>query len=105
MVEGKKDTGDWSQPPIEYFSDVFWVGVNPWSADVTFGLRMTRPEEHDTPKVRIRMSLQQAKALSVILLRAVRQYEDKADVTVELPDALLKELGIPPEDWKRFTGK
>jgi hypothetical protein len=94
---------DWSQPPEEYFSDVFWTALTPWSASVTFGLRMAHPGEKDTPKVRIRMPLQQAKALAVILLRNVRKYEGDANVTIELPDKLLKALGIPPEDWKRFT--
>lgn len=101
--EPRQNMEDWSQPPEEYFSDVFWTTLSPWSASLTFGLRMARPDEKDTPKVRVRMPLQQAKALSVILLRAVRKYEADAGVTIELPDTLLKNLGIPPEDWKRFT--
>ena len=99
----KPFVGDWSQPPEEYFSDVFWTALNPWSAVITFGLRMSSPTEKDTPKVRVRMPLQQAKALAVILLRTVRKYENEANVTIELPDQLLKSLGIPPEDWKRLT--
>jgi len=95
--------GDWSQPPEEYFSDVFWTTLSPWSAALTFGLRQASPNEKDTPKIRVRMPLQQAKALAVILLRSVRRYEGDANLTVELPDGLLKSLGIPLEDWKRFT--
>jgi len=106
MTQGQQPTPpteDWSQPPEEYFSDVFWTSLSPWSASITFGLRMTHPSEKDIPKIRMRMPLQQAKALAVILLRAVRRYETDANVTIELPDQLLKVLGIPPEDWKRFT--
>lgn len=99
----KQPTEDWSKPPGEYFSDVFWTALTPWSASVTFGLRMAHPNEKDTPTVRVRMPLQQAKALAVILLRAVRRYESDANVTIELPDKLLESLGIPPEDWKRLT--
>ena len=99
----KQPTEDWSQPPEEYFSDVFWTALSPWSASITFGLRMAHPSEKDIPQVRVRMPLQQAKALAVILLRAVRRYESDANVTIELPDGLLKSLGIPPEDWKRLT--
>ena len=95
--------GDWSQPPEEYFSDVFWTTLSPWSAALTFGLRQASPNEKDTPKIRVRMPLQQAKALAVILLRAVRKYESDANLTVALPDKLLGNLGIPLEDWKRFT--
>ena len=101
--QARQPNEDWSQPPPEYFSDVFWTTINPWSAAVTFGLRMARPGEKDTPKVRIRMPLQQAKALAVILLRAVRKYESEANVTIELPRRLLESLNIPPEDWERFT--
>lgn len=106
MTQGeqpKQPMEDWSQPPEEHFSDVFWTALSPWSASITFGLRMAYPNEKDTPKVRVRMPLQQAKALAVILLRAVRRYESDANVTIELPDQLLKNLGIPLEDWKRLT--
>lgn len=96
-------TEDWSQPPEEHFSDVFWIALNPWSVSITFGLRMATAQEKDTPKLRMRMPLQQAKALAVMLLRNVRQYEAKANVTIELPDQLLKDLDIPLEDWRKFT--
>ena len=96
-------TEDWSQPPEEHFSDVFWTALSPWSAVVTFGLRKASPNEKDTPKIRVRMPLQQAKALAVILLRIVRRYESEADVNIELPRKLLESLGIPFEDWQRFT--
>lgn len=96
-------TEDWSQLPEEHFSDVFWTALTPWSASITFGLRMASPKEKDTPKIRVRMPLQQAKALAVILLRAVRKYESEADVDIELPRKLLESLGIPLEDWQRFT--
>ena len=98
-----KPSEDWSEAPLDYFSDVFWTFINPWSAAVTFGLRMGHPGEKDKPKIRVRMPLQQAKALAVILLKAVRRYESEANVTVELPRKLLDSLGIAPEDWERFT--
>jgi len=96
-------TEDWTQFPEEHFSDVFWTALSPWSASVTFGLRQASPYEKDTPKIRVRMPLQQAKALSVILLKSVRRYENEAGVTIELPDKLLETLDIASEDWKRFT--
>ena len=96
-------TEDWSEAPEEYFSDVFWTTLSPWSAAVTFGLRQASPNEKDTPKIRVRMPLQQAKALAVILLRTVRRYENEANVNIELPTKLLESLGIPLEDWQRFT--
>lgn len=99
----KQPAGDLPQLPEEHFSDVFWTTLSPWSAVVTFGLRQASPDEKDVPKIRMRMPLQQAKALAVILLRNVRKYEDEANVNIELPQKLLEGLGIPLEDWQRFT--
>jgi hypothetical protein len=98
----KRKTIDQPVVPEEHFSDVFWTTVTPWSAAVTFGLRMAGPGEKDLPKIRVRMPLQQAKALAVILIRAIRHYENEANVTVELPKDVIKNLGIPIEDWERF---
>lgn len=92
----------WEQIPEEHFSDVFWSYVNPWSCAITFGLRATSPKEKSKPTLRIRMPLQQAKALAVILLRTIRKYETDADVNIELPRDVLNKLNIAPEDWERF---
>jgi len=101
--EKQQQADDWSELPEEFFSDVFWTTLSPWSAVVTFGLRQASPLEKNKPQIRVRMPLQQAKALAVILLRTVRRYESEADVTIELPRKLLDTLGIPFEDWEHFT--
>jgi hypothetical protein len=87
----------------EVFSDVFETHINPWSAALTFGLRAMKPEEKHVYPVRVRMPLQQAKALAVMLLRSIRGYEAQQGVTVELPAVILQSLNIPPEDWRRFS--
>lgn len=102
-VPESKEEG-WEHAPEEHFSDVFWSHVNPWSCAITFGLRMTRPEEKDRPTVRIRMPLQQGKALAVILLRNIRQYEQQSGADIDLPLQVLQALNIPREDWERFKG-
>lgn len=94
----------WEQEPEEHFSDVFWSHVNPWSCAITFGLRMTKPDEKDRPTIRIRMPLQQAKALAVILLRNIREYEQKTGADIDLPKQVLEALDIAVEDWERFKG-
>jgi hypothetical protein len=95
---------DWSVPPAEHYSDVFWLALNPWSVVITFGHRQARPEEKDTPTVRMRMSLQQAKILSIMLLRAIRQYEKDTKVNVDLPKQMLQMFGVSPEDWDTYKG-
>ena len=92
------------QVPEERFSDVFWANVNPWSCIITYGLRKAHPSEKDKPSVRVRMPLQQGKALAIILLRSIRQYEQQSGADVDLPRQVLQSLAIPPEDWERFKG-
>ena len=88
----------------EEFSDIFQLQVNPWSAVMTFGLRATNRTEANKFTLRMRMSLQAAKALAVLLLRNIRTYEEQTGADIDLPDELLKGLNIAPEDWHRFTG-
>jgi len=105
MPKEKQDrtTEDLSQPSQEYFSNIFWTSLSPWSATITFGLPPAGPDEQDIPKIRVQMPLQLAKALAVLLSRAVRRHERETNVAIELPDNLLESLGITPEEWKHFT--
>ena len=88
----------------EYFSDVFETHVNPWSAVITFGLRATKDTDTTIFNVRMRMPLQQAKALAAMVMRNIRAYEDQSGADIDLPRVVLDSLGIPPEDWERFKG-
>lgn len=86
----------------EHFSDIVGTHINPWSVSISFGLRSNAPGEPHKMNLRVRMPLQQAKVLALLLLRGIRQYEEQGDVTIDLPSRILNDLGIPPEDWKRF---
>ena len=88
----------------EQWSDLFGAQVNPWGAAVTFGLRSVRLGEPNKMTLRMRMSLQQAKALGVLLLRDIRAFEQRTQTEIGLPANILEELGIPKEDWERFRG-
>ncbi|MEX2598103.1 MAG: hypothetical protein WD533_00435 [Dehalococcoidia bacterium] len=87
----------------ESFSDAFEYHVNPWSAALTFGARATRTGENHEYHTRVRMPLQQAKAMAVLMLRTIRTWEERMGVEVTLPDSVLEELGIPKEDWRRWS--
>lgn len=90
---------------VEDFSDVFETHLNPWSLAITFGRRATKDTEDNHYTVRMRMPLQQAKALAVLLLHIIRGYEQKSGADVDLPKEVLDALGIAPEDWRRFTAE
>ena len=87
----------------EVFSDVFSHTVTPWSYILELGHRSARPGQPDVMVARVRMPLQQAKALAIMLLRAIRDYESQTGVEIDLPAQLRVQLGIADEDWRRFS--
>lgn len=102
MTQDRQPGNDYSEMREE-FSDVFETHINPWSVAITFGRRATKETEDHHFGVRMRMPLQQAKALAVLLLRAIRSYEQQTGADVDLPREVLDSLSIAPEDWQRFT--
>ena len=86
----------------EYFADLLRVHINAWSAVVDFGIRGTQAGEDNKVQARVRMPLSQAKVLALLALRQIREYEVRSNITVDLPNEVLQQLGIPPEDWRRF---
>lgn len=88
----------------EVFSDTFEMQLSPWSAVISFGNRAMKSGENNKFSTRVRMPLQQAKVLGVLVLRNVRQYEEKTNTDIDLPKEVLEQLNIPFEDWERFKG-
>ena len=86
----------------ESFSDVFETHLTDWSYAITFGLRSVRPDEPPKYTSQVRMPLAQAKALAVLMLRNIRQYEQAAGIDIDLPRDVLDKLQIPQEDWQLF---
>ncbi len=97
-------SNDYSTLTDDRMFDLFDLTVGPWSCSIAFGLGGVRPGDTNRMLFRGRVPLSTAKALAVMLLRLIRQYEDSAHMTIELPPDILAVLGIPPEDWRRFTG-
>lgn len=85
----------------ELFFDEAGFHIGPWSAAITFGLAAMPPNVTLKPVLRVRMPLSLYKTLGIIISRSVRQYEERAHQTIELPDEVLNELGIAPDDWRR----
>ena len=90
-----------AEEPImdERFSDCFNITINDWSCSVDFGHRAAKPGEKDEHHTRMRMSLPQGKALALILLKVVRQYESTQDMTIDLPLKVIEGMGIGRDDW------
>lgn len=80
-----------SEPP-DLYSDSVRVGSTPYSFIFHFGLLTESPGEQKHV-VTIRMSPQHAWVLSRILQRHLEDYEQNV-APIQLPEALLKDLGL-----------
>lgn len=89
-----------SEAVPEYFSDVFHFSFSPYGLAIAFGTRAVRaapgPAPAEEDRVVVRMSLEQAKVLSMLLRKSLRQYEEAAGVSIELPPTLYEELELDP---------
>lgn len=87
----------------EFYSDVLDFTLNPYSVAITFGLSQRRQAQgKPTPaddQVVVRMSLQQAKVLSMLLRRTLSAYERENRLEVALPSGVYTQLGVAREDW------
>lgn len=89
----------------EYYSDQFAAAVNPWGAIFVFAKLMiseapgpgARPQRSEA-QATVRMSLQHAKAMTMSMRRALKQWEaDNVEITIA-PVALAS-LDMTAEDW------
>jgi hypothetical protein len=87
----------------EYFSDVFDFTMNPYGVAIGFGLTELRQPPGApsvaTDQVVVRMSLEQAKILSMLLRRTLSTYEREHGVEIAIPSSVYSGLGVAREDW------
>ncbi len=88
---------DYSQVE-ERFSDVFETHLNPWSAVVSFGNRAMKVDDDNIFTIRMRMPLQQAKAMALMLINSINTFEKETNTTIDLPREMVESLGIA-EEW------
>lgn len=94
--------------PRQFYSDVFDFAINPYGAVVTFGLtphRQTpaRPVAAEDQVV-VRMSLEQAKILSMLLRKNLSTYERTNAIEIAIPYQVYTQLGVSSEDWPNPSG-
>lgn len=87
----------------EVYTDSFRFTVQPYGVAFTFGTNVPHPSPQKvTPgkdSLILRMSLEQAKVLAMMLRRHLRNYELQNDLEIALPPQLYTQLGIAKEDW------
>jgi hypothetical protein len=87
--------------PVLY-SDGIQIGVSPFT--VTLGFTVAPPAQPGAqasiPVATIRMSLEHAKVMAIILRKQLKQFEEQLGAEIALPHQVYQQLGVSPkEDW------
>ena len=91
-LEKVEQAKGWLVDVPEYYVDTYDVSANPYTITLHFGTRRG-PGPH-TPKLRVQMSPQHAKVMSLLFHRAIREVEEQIG-EISLPHG----FGSPnPED-------
>lgn len=87
----------------EIYTDAFRFTVSPYGITFTFSRSVPHPASGQvaSPKdsICLRMSLEQAKVLAMMLRRNLKNYEKNNSLEIALPPQLYTQLGLPKEDW------
>ncbi len=86
----------------EVFSDAFEFSFGPYGLAIAFASRPVRQVPGAIPRDEavVRMSLEQAKILSMLLRRELARYEREAGIEIALPAEAYQSLGLRPDDWR-----
>lgn len=87
----------------DVYTDSFRLTVGAYGVALSFGLNPPHPETSRPPVAKdqaiIRMSLENAKVLAMLLRQNLKGYEHSQDLEIPLPPGLYTQLGIAKEDW------
>jgi hypothetical protein len=88
----------------DVYVDQLAMAQSPWGLTLTFSQSAstphpTRPAE-GTPQVIVRMSLEHAKAMIMIMRKSLKQYElESLGDPIKIPRAQLAKMDLTEDDW------
>jgi hypothetical protein len=88
--------------PPEFYADGVEIGLGPFGATLVFNLSIAgaRAATQPTRVANVRMSLEQAKVLAILLKKQVKVFEDQLGTPVPIHPQVYQQLGLSPqEDW------
>lgn len=86
----------------EFYIDQFQMNISPYGTAITFGLAAPHPTTGQPPvqdTVRLRMSLEHMKIMTIIFRRNLKAYEEQMQAQINIPRVVLNQLGLSQEDW------
>ncbi len=88
----------------DLYVDNMQITTGVYGVNITFCLTEPHPVSSEVgrapeEKVRVRMSLQHAKIVAMILRQNLKNYESGTDTSIQIPQSVYTSLGISEEDW------
>ncbi|MDP2935774.1 MAG: hypothetical protein Q8O86_04720 [Dehalococcoidia bacterium] len=89
----------------DVYADQFTLGLSAYGVALTFSLNPSTPspipsQQHAEPQAVIRMSLEHAKVMIMLLKKNLKQFElEHLGDPIKLPKRLLQELNLDEADW------
>lgn len=88
----------------DFYSDQVLIFTNLWGVAMTFGKLPAQPpgagpgKFEPEPQVTVRMSLQHAKAMAMLIRKNLKGWE-RNNMEIALPQAAYESLNLAPDDW------
>lgn len=89
----------------DFYTDRMRLTVTVFGVNISFGLGNPHPEDNNEgvldvlELVRVRMSLEHAKIMTMILRKQIKVYEQSNQTEVAIPKQVLEALGLKDETW------
>jgi hypothetical protein len=87
----------------EYYVDSFRMTSGAYGLTITLGVSPPHPSPGQVNPskdlVMLRMSLEHAKVMTMVLRRNLKNHERQSGAAINLPPQLYTQLGIAAEDW------
>jgi hypothetical protein len=84
----------------DLYADAVQIGLGPFGVVLMLGMQPGQPGAPPIRTANVRMSLEHAKVLSILLKRQLKQFEEQMGEDIPLHPQLCTQLGISKtEDW------
>ena len=88
----------------DVYADQMSLALTPYGIALTFSLSNSAPNParpmQPEPKVVVRMSLEHAKSLAMIVRRQLKQYElEQLGDAIRLPRQVMQQMNLSEDDW------
>jgi len=84
----------------DLYTDSVQIGMGPFGAVLILGMQTGQPGTAPTKVANVRMSLEHAKVLAIMLKKQLRAFEESMGADIPLHPSLYTQLGLSKtEDW------